>query len=115
MKKILTILLLLTFTIASAQEVKPTYEKSDDMVKATYYYNDGSVKEQGFFKDKKLSGEWIAYDKAGNKTLIAKYSKGKKVGKWFAMNGLTIKEISYNENVIVSVRELEKNHMLAIN
>ncbi|NVK52875.1 MAG: nicotinic acid mononucleotide adenyltransferase [Flavobacteriaceae bacterium] len=104
MKKIAALVLLLTVSICSAQEVAPKFEKSADLVKATYYYQDGTIKEQGFFKDKKLTGKWVRYNKEGEKTMIAYYKAGKKVGKWFAWNKNTLKEINYANNTIVSVK-----------
>ena len=106
---------LFTVSISSAQEVKPTYEKSDDLVKATYYFEDGSVKEQGFFKDAKLTGTWISYNKEGEKTMIANYKAGKKVGKWFAWNKNSLKEINYTDNVVVSIKNWSEDTRLASN
>ncbi len=74
------------------------------MVKATYYYQDGSIKEQGFFKDKRLTGQWVSYNQKGEKTVIANYIAGKKVGKWFAWSNNALKEITYTNNTIVSVK-----------
>ena len=115
MKKILTLTLLFVFTMSNAQELKPTYEKSGDMVKATYYFQDGSVKEQGFFKDTKLTGQWVSYNKQGEKTMIANYKAGKKVGKWFAWNNNTLKEINYNNNKIVSIKNWSEDTKIASN
>ena len=115
MKKIIALIFLFTVSISNAQEVKPTYEIYNDMVKATYYYEDGSVKEEGFFKDKKLTGQWVSFSKQGKKTMIANYKAGKKVGKWFAWNKNTLKEINYNNNVIVSVKNWNEDTRLANN
>ncbi len=115
MKKILALVFLFTVSICNAQEVKPTYEKAGDMVKATYYYEDGSVKERGFFKDAKLAGKWVSYDRKGEKLMIAYYDAGKKVGKWFAWNKNTLKEINYSNNVIVSIKNWSEDSRLALN
>ena len=115
MKKILAIIFLFTVSISSAQEVKPTYEKLGDKVKATYYFEDGKIKEQGFFKDAKLTGKWVSYNKEGEKTMIAQYEAGRKVGKWFAWNNNSLKEINYANNRIVSVKTCNEETMLAIN
>lgn len=115
MKKIFTLALLFAFTISNAQEIKPKFEKSGDMVKATYYYEDGSIKEQGFFKDKKLTGQWVAYNKQGEKTMIANYKAGKKVGKWFAWNNNSLKEVTYSNNAIVSIKNWSEDTRMASN
>ena len=115
MKKLLALVFLFAISICNAQKVEPTYEKAGDMVKATYYYENGSVKEQGFFKDAKLTGKWVSYDKNGEKIMLAYYNAGKKVGKWFAWNKKTLKEINYNNNVIVSVKNWNEDSRLALN
>jgi antitoxin component YwqK of YwqJK toxin-antitoxin module len=115
MKKIAALVFLFTVSICNAQEVEPTYEKSENKVKATYYFEDGSVKEQGFFKDAKLTGKWVTYNKQGEKTKIAHYKAGKKVGKWFTWNKNLLKEINYVSNKIVSVKNWNEDSRLALN
>lgn len=102
-------------TIGFSQENKPTFKAEGDLVKATYYYEDGSVKTQGFFKDKKLTGEWVRFDKAGNKTQLAYYESGKKVGKWFIWTDEALKEINFNDNVIASVSVWKSESKIALN
>ena len=115
MKKIIALIFLFTVSIVNSQEVKPTYEVSGDMVKATYYFENGSVKEQGFFKDKKLTGQWVSYNLEGEKTMIANYQAGKKVGKWFSWKNNSLKEITYNNNKVFSVKNWSEDTRLANN
>ncbi|MDG1040808.1 MAG: nicotinic acid mononucleotide adenyltransferase [Polaribacter sp.] len=115
MKKIIALLLLLTVTISNAQKDSVTFEKSEDMVKATYYYQDGSIKEQGFFKDKKLTGQWVSFNKQGEKTMLANYKEGKKVGKWFVWDKKLLKEINYVDNKLVAVKNWSEHARLASN
>tara|TARA_B110000091_G_scaffold134622_1_gene144091 strand:- start:545 stop:898 length:354 start_codon:yes stop_codon:yes gene_type:complete len=103
MKQIIAVCMLTLATIGYAQEHEPTYKAEGDLVKATYYYEDGSLKTQGFFKDKKLTGEWVRFDKEGNKTQLAYYNNGKKVGKWFVWSKVSLKEINYVDNSVASV------------
>lgn len=103
MKKIVTVCMLGLATLGFSQEKQPSFSAEGDLVKATYYYEDGSIKTQGFFKDKKLTGEWVLFDKAGNKTQLAYYKDGKKVGKWFIWTEESLKEINYQDNVVASV------------
>lgn len=91
--------------IGYTQEKQPTFKAEGDLVKATYYYDDGSVKTEGYFKDKKITGEWIRFDKDGNKTQLAFYNNGKKVGKWFIWSKDSLKEINYENNSIASVKD----------
>ncbi|GGG94151.1 hypothetical protein GCM10011416_09310 [Polaribacter pacificus] len=115
MKKIATLILVFAVAFTYAQEKSPVFEKAGDLVKATYFYEDGSVKEQGFFKDKKLTGQWVQFDQQGNKTMIAQYKEGNKVGRWFSLKGNLIKEINFQKNVIVSVKSIDRETVLALN
>lgn len=100
-------------TIGYSQDKEPTFKAEGDLVKATYYFEDGSVKTHGFFKDKKITGEWIRFDKEGNKTQIAFYNNGKKVGKWFIWSKDSLKEINYEDNAIASVNEWKPESKVA--
>lgn len=115
MKKILTTVMLGIATLAFAQEKQPTFKAEGDLVKATYYYEDGSIKTQGFFKDKKLTGEWVRFDKEGNKVQLAYYAEGKKVGKWFLWTKESLKEINYENNTIASVNVWKPESKIAVN
>jgi len=98
-----------------AQEQKPTFKAEGDLVKASYYHEDGSIKTQGFFKDKKLTGEWVRFDKEGNKVQLAYYDNGKKVGKWFVWTADSLKEINYESNAIASVNVWKPESKVAVN
>jgi antitoxin component YwqK of YwqJK toxin-antitoxin module len=115
MKKSLIYALFFIATIGFAQENNPTYEKSGDLVKATYYHDNGLVSVQGFFKDKKLTGTWTSFNTAGNKTQIAYYEAGKKVGKWFIWGKESLKEINYSNNILVSVNHWKSESSVAVN
>ena len=115
MKKAILLAILFISAIGFSQEKEVTFEKEGDMVKATYYYDNGNIKVQGFFKDKKLTGTWSSFNNQGNKTKIAQYKEGKKVGKWFVWEKETLKEINYDNNVIVSVNDWKSESSLALN
>ena len=115
MKKVIVLIVFFISTIGFAQEKEPTFEKAGDLVKATYYSEDGKIRVEGFFKNKKLTGEWTSFDREGNKTQIAHYKNGKKVGKWFVWSGEFLKEINYADNVIVSVNNWRSESKLTIN
>lgn len=115
MKKILLIALFFIAAQGFSQKIAPTFEKEGELVKATYYNEQGGISVQGFFKNKKLTGKWIRFDTNGNKTKIAYYNEGKKVGKWFVWDKESLKEINFNNNVIVSVNTWKSDSRLAIN
>ena len=115
MKKVILLAIFFITAIGFSQDKETTFEIEGDLVKATYYYDNGNIKVQGYFKNKKLTGTWTSFDKAGNKTKIAQYKAGKKVGKWFIWNKNTLKEITYKNNSIVSVNDWKSESRLALN
>lgn len=116
MKKIFFLATFLVASLGFSQEKRTVYERSGDLVKATYYNEEGKISVQGFFKDKKLTGKWVSFDNTGKKKQIAYYKKGKKVGKWIIFEKNFIKEINYDDNIIVSVQDWKSEaHRLANN
>lgn len=113
MKKAFLLLLFFVSVLGFSQQQNTVFEKEGNLVKATYYYNSGEIKTQGFFKNKKLTGTWTSFDKAGNKTQIAQYFNGKKVGKWFIWEKENLREITYNNNVLINVNELKSEYNIA--
>ena len=115
MKKIFIIVCILSVSLIQAQDKEPTFEKAGDLVKATYYHANGQIKQQGFFKNKKLTGTWKQFDAKGNKTAIAHYEEGKKVGKWFVWTEDSLKEINYSNSTIASVKTWRENSEIVNN
>lgn len=106
-----TVFTLMLITAAFAQDTKPKFEKEGDLVKATYYYDNGSIKEIGFFKENKLHNQWISYNESGEKTTIANYDMGRKVGKWYVVSNDTIKELTYESNKLVKVENSKETEL----
>ena len=105
--RFLTLLaLIFVLTLGVAQEIKPQFEKQEDLVKATNFYEDGKVKENGFVKNDKLHGEWVSFDQEGRKTAIANSAEGLKVGTWYVVTNQSVKELTYESNKLVSVKEV---------
>lgn len=113
MRKLLFIASLMIMISANAQEMSPSYEKVGDMVQVTNFYEDGSIKEQGYYKNKLVTGTWTTFDKVGNKTAVANYKNGKKVGKWFVATKDGLKEVDYKNNTIASVQDWKGNMTVA--
>ncbi len=113
MKKVIAtfIMLVLTLGLANAQEKAPTFEKQEDLVKATYYHENGMIKEVGFFKDDKLHDQWVRYDASGKVTVVANYKDGIKEGKWYIVGENTTKEITYRDNKLIKVEEVDGSEM----
>ncbi len=92
-------------TVSMAQDNKlDTYQREGKLIKATLYHDNGQVAQTGFYTlDNKLEGEWISYDSAGNKTAVANYQNGEKVGTWLFYQGDVIKEVNYSNSKIAKV------------
>ena len=108
MKKII-VLLVLAFTanVAFAQSCvkKDSYVLNGDVIEATLYHKNGAIAQTGFYtKENKLQGEWISYDAQGNKTAVATYDEGEKVGTWLFYHGNEMKEVTYTNSKIAEVK-----------
>lgn len=101
--------ILLVGTLSFAQEEnKPIYELKGDLIEATLFHANGAVAQTGFYtKDNKLEGMWVSYDATGNKTAVAYYYEGEKVGTWTFYNGDTKKEVTYENSRIAAVKTWE--------
>ncbi|MBW2938553.1 nicotinic acid mononucleotide adenyltransferase [Aureisphaera sp. CAU 1614] len=103
--------LLVVFTISllagsafSQEKVQDEFVKEGKVIKATLYHENGMVAQTGFYTlDNKLEGEWISYDAVGNKTAVAHYKKGNKVGTWYFYQGNEIKEVNYSNSKVAKV------------
>ncbi len=114
MKNIITLLAVIAIVgIGTAQENKSEYVLNgadSNVIEATLYHDNGTIAQTGFYTlNNKLQGEWISYDTNGNKTAIAKYDNGKKVGSWIFFQGETIKEVTYMNSKIAKVNTFKKD------
>lgn len=106
MKNILSLFAIVLITsIAFAQDKKQnTYFLDGDVIVATVYHDNGTVAQTGYYtKDNKLTGEWVSYDVNGNKTAVAQYNNGNKVGTWYFFTDKNIQEVNYMDSRIAKV------------
>ncbi len=106
MKNIITAFALLFCTsVILAQDVKKnTYYLDGDLIEATIYHDNGTVAQTGFYnKENKLQGEWVSYNSKGDKTAVARYNNGEKVGTWYFFTEGDIKEVSYMDARVAKV------------
>ena len=120
MKTIKNILMATVFLVggvamAQDKDPKPAFEKQGDLIKGTFYYEDGSIRQEGTYKDGRLHGEWISYNKDGEKTAIANYKNGEKDGKWFFWTENKLTEVDYQNSVIASVNSWKSESSLVNN
>lgn len=107
MKNILSLIVIVFLTtVAVAQDVKKnSYILNGDVIEATLYHDNGAIAQTGFYnQDNKLTGEWVSYDTNGNKTAVAKYNNGEKVGTWYFFTDNNIQEVSYMDARISKVK-----------
>ncbi|UOB15983.1 toxin-antitoxin system YwqK family antitoxin [Abyssalbus ytuae] len=109
---ILTFAMLFSVALMAQQDNKPTFEKEGDMIKATYFHDNGQIAQTGYILNEKPHGEWIAFNAEGEKTAVAQYEEGKKVGKWFMWADDKLTEIDYEQNKIVNVVNWDKTKTL---
>lgn len=108
MKNILAILAIVICTSVSlAQNIKKnTYILEGDLIEATLFHDNGTIAQTGYYtQENKLQGEWVSYDRYGNKTAVAEYNNGKKVGTWtFFQGDNTQQVVTYDNSRIAEVR-----------
>jgi len=75
--------------------------EKEQLIEAVYYYDNGQVSQKGTYDatNGELHGEWIHFDKDGNKKTIAFYENGQKEGKWVFFVEGDRKEVIFNKNV----------------
>ena len=106
MKNIITILAIALITSVSFSQAnkKSTYFLDANVIEATIFHDNGTVAQTGFYtKENKLTGEWVSYDLKGNKTAVAQYNNGEKVGAWVFYDGDIKREVNYDESRIAKV------------
>jgi len=111
MKKSVLILLACFIGISSFAQKERVLKlnKEKNLIEVVYYHDNGEVSQTGTYTlDGKLQGQWLSFDAEGNKTVLANYDNGKKVGKWFYWTKETVKEVDYSTNVIANLKESEK-------
>lgn len=86
-------------------ETKNSYVLNGDLIEATLYHDNGAIAQTGFYTlDNQLQGQWISYNDKGEKTAVATYDKGDKVGTWVFYHGNTMKEVQYESSKIAEVK-----------
>ena len=107
MKKIVIVFaLVFGFSTIQAQEKnkKDIYVQNGDLIEATLHFDTGEISQTGFYtKDGKVTGQWISYNRDGDKTATAAYNNGNKVGNWFFWSGDKLTEVHYSNSKVAVV------------
>lgn len=114
MKKILLIAVL-AFSFGAYAQIEPKFEKDGNMIKATYFHANGEVSQQGYFLNEKLQGKWKMFNENGDKIAVGNYDKGVKTGKWIFWEGDTVREVSFDNNKIASVEQMDSKKAVVTN
>jgi antitoxin component YwqK of YwqJK toxin-antitoxin module len=116
MKNIVVIFaFILTTAFGFSQNEKDVkLNKETNLLEATYYHDNGTVSQEGTFDlAGKLHGEWVSYDKTGEKVSMGSYDRGVRTGKWFFWADDNVKEVEFSDNVIASVVNRESDSGVA--
>ena len=84
--------------------------KLGSLYEVTIYYDNGNIMQHGFLtEDNKLHASWESYYEDGSKKCVATYDKGVKTGIWYYYYKDKVKRVTYSENKIIEVEELQPN------
>ncbi len=114
MKKAVFFLAMMFSVCIYAQNTEPTVEKVGKMVKATYFHENGEIAQTGYLINGKLHGQWFMYNTDGKKIASGKYIEGKKSGKWFFWKDEILKEVDYDANRIVNVKNWNQSEVVSV-
>jgi hypothetical protein len=109
MKKFILIFFLLSsyFLIAQNEDTIKMVNLGS-LFEVTIYYDNGSIMQHGFLTpDNKLHASWESYYEDGTKKCVATYDKGVKTGIWYYYYNDNTKRVTYEDNKIVNVEELD--------
>jgi len=107
MKRMFTLLLVLSVSISFAQKERTLeLNKETNLIEVTYFHDNGVVSQTGYYtEDGKLQGDWFKFDADGQKIVSAQYDNGLKVGAWFYWKGDQIKKVEYSSGSISFVSD----------
>lgn len=75
-----------------------------DLIETVIYHDNGKIAQTGTYnKEGVLHGEWVSYNAQGDKTAVAQYENGNRVGIWLFYQGDVLKEVTYTNNAISAV------------
>jgi hypothetical protein len=111
MKKTLFILIVLfctSFIYSQTNKLQKT-EIKGDLTEVTLYYENGSIMQHGFYtKEGELHASWESYNMDGSRKCIATYNYGVKVGVWTYYKDNKMTKITYDNNKIIEIKEVNK-------
>lgn len=105
MKNLVVVALMMISAISFAQNERTLKLNQDtNTIDVVYYHDNGQISQTGAYTlDGKLHGEWLSFDAKGEKTALAKYDKGEKVGTWYFYQKDILQEVKYSDNRVAEV------------
>ncbi len=110
MKKIILLIIVLISCQFMSAQTEDTLKmvKQGELTEVTIYYNNGNIMQHGYLtSDNKLHDTWESYYEDGTKKCDATYDKGGKVGVWYYYYTDSSRKVTYANNKIINVEELE--------
>lgn len=103
----LSFLFLTSFLFAQNNDLQKT-EIKGELSEVTLYYEDGTIMQHGFYTaDGKLHASWESYNQDGSLKCYATYNYGVKVGVWTYWSEDKVTKITYDNNKIIDIEELD--------
>ena len=101
MKNIVIIVIALFTSLAFSQKERTlTFNEDTNLIDVVSYHDKGKISQTGSFTaEGKLEGNWLSFDKKGNKLVSAYYKNGNKAGKWIHWVDGEKKIVRYTDNV----------------
>lgn len=109
MKIFLTLITIFFFSVSSyGQENIKKIVPVGDLYEVTIYYTNGNIMQHGFLnKEQKLHASWESYFLDGSRKCVATYDNGNKVGVWFYWKDGIKTKVTYKDNKIEVVEEVD--------
>lgn len=109
MKIFLTLITIFFFSVSFyGQENVKKIVPVGDLYEVTIYYPNGNIMQHGFLnKEQKLHASWESYFQDGSRKCVATYDNGDKVGVWFYWKDGIKTKVTYKDNKIEKVEEVD--------
>ena len=118
MKKIFLafVIFFCSFNFYAQEGIIQKTKSTGDLTEVTIYYENGAVMQHGFYTaESKLHGSWESFYSNGQKKCLAFYNKGIKTGTWTYWNKNKISKVTYQDNKIINIVELNADERIKNN
>jgi antitoxin component YwqK of YwqJK toxin-antitoxin module len=102
--KNLLFILSMSVGLLYGQDIKlKMVDMSDSLISCEKYFDNGQIHQVGYYENDEKAGEWLMYDREGNKVTRGKFKNDVKIGCWkhWDNSGSLIASVYYKEGEIV--------------